>query len=262
MSQAKKAKCTNTLTCDLALKGELIDVPQDGRCPSCGKPLEIETVKQTNLEDDVKIRRTILFIAAGIALIALCLAAYKIVDRNEDKDRKPSEPPASIPITPVPTPTSPAVYKPSLDSQQHLKQGILFVSMAKVNSSTRSENLNNAINEFTLAINAEEEQQHQCYANAYMNRGVAYWQDNKHNLAEQDLIKASECDSKDPFIFYNLASYYSAFDKADLAIAPLDKALELGFDNCSALRNDKDLKKLRAMPEFRAILEKHKLPCL
>ncbi len=149
----------------------------------------------------------------------------------------------------------------SLEAQQHVKQAMMFVSLAKANPTTRSENIKNALAEFDVAVK-QEESNGRCFAIAFMNRGIAYWLDKKLNLAEKDLIKASECDKQNPIIFYNLASYYSAVNKADLALDPLNKALDLGFKDCDILRKDSDLKKLRKMNEFRRILEQHSLFCL
>lgn len=147
------------------------------------------------------------------------------------------------------------------NAQQHVKQAMVFVSLAKANLTTRSENIKNALAEFDVAVK-QEEAQGRCFAKAYMNRGIAYWLDKKLNLAEKDLVKASECDDKDAVIFYNLTSYYSAINKADLALEPLNKALDLGFKDCDILRKDPDLKNLRKMGDFKRALEQHSLFCL
>ena len=151
--------------------------------------------------------------------------------------------------------------EPSLETKQHVKQGMIFVSMAKQNKTTQAENIKNALVEFDTAVKAEE-LQGRCYASALMNRGIAYWIDKKLNLAEKDLIKASECNDKDPVIFYNIMSYYSAINKPDLALEPLNKALDLGYKDCENIRNDPDLNNLRKMPDFKRALEHHQLFCL
>jgi hypothetical protein len=157
--------------------------------------------------------------------------------------------------------TEPVNSSPSLETQQHVKQGMMFITMAKANAKVRSENIKNALAEFDVAVK-QEDSQGRCFALAYMNRGLAYWLDKKLNLAEKDLIKASECDKQNPVIFYNLASYYSSVNKSDLALDPLNKALDLGFKDCDILRKDSDLKNLRKMNEFRRALEQHSLFCL
>ena len=86
-------------------------------------------------------------------------------------------------------------------------------------------------------------------------------QQKKYNKAEVDLKKAAELKPKDPIIHYNLAALYSLQNKLDLALDELDKALENGFDNYDALKSSGDhvLKNLRKDPEFRKVLEKHKV---
>ena len=183
----------------------------------------------------------------------------------------PTIPAPTIPVPPkvLTTVTPPIEVKkaepvnssPSLETQQHVKQGMMFITMAKANAKVRSENIKNALAEFDIAVK-QEDSQGRCFAIAYMNRGIAYWLDKKLNLAEKDLIKASECDNQNPVVFYNLASYYSAVNKSDLALDPLNKALDLGFKDCDILRKDRDLKNLRKMNDFRRALEQHSLFCL
>jgi tetratricopeptide (TPR) repeat protein len=149
----------------------------------------------------------------------------------------------------------------SLETEQHIKQGMIYVSMAKQNKATQTENIKNALTEFDAAVKLEEASG-KCYAPALMNRGLAYSIDKKLNLAEKDLIKATECNNEDPITFYNLMSYYAAINKADLALEPLNKALDLGFKDCDVLRKDPDLKNLRKMNDFKRSLELHSLFCL
>ncbi len=183
----------------------------------------------------------------------------------DEAEPAPPPPPAIPQTKPEPVAAPPVVEPkpagPSLETQQHVKQGMVFVSLAKQNPKNRSENIRNALVEFDAAVK-QEETEGRCFATAYMNRGIAYWQDKKLNLAEKDLLRASECDAKNPVIFYNLTAYYSAVNKSDLALEPLNQALELGFKDCDILRNDSDLKNLRKQADFRRILEQHQLFCL
>ena len=89
-------------------------------------------------------------------------------------------------------------------------------------------------------------------------------QQKKYNKAEEDLKKAAGLKPKDPIIHYNLAALYSLQNKLDLALDELDEALENGFSNYDALKStgensDPDLKNLRKNPEYRKVLEKHKV---
>lgn len=276
MAQAT-ARCTNRVNCDLAISNELIEIPQDGKCPECRKPLLAEGANSNSATDEARRKRVrLMAIGGGIAGLSLAgLLVWALTGTNTPEPKSAdmdlasmeasnaiqvSEPPviAAPPVVPAVEPISTA---PSLETQQHVKQGMMFVSLSKQSPKTRRENIKNALVEFDTAVK-QEEAQGRCFASAYMNRGIAYWQDKKLNLAEKDLIKASECDAKDPVIFYNLASYYSAINKTDLALEPLDKALSLGFNDCDVLRKDGDLKNLRKQDDFRRILEKHQLFCV
>ena len=294
------ARCENRVNCDLALRNDLIEMTQDGRCPECGQPLHAIGSENNSATDDARRKRSRFLVVTGSALSLVTVGVLAWVLTGNDSqtpadtslssasiksdyaNNVAATPPIEIPVAtppivdipPViavePEPPKPAVTTPTLDpltaapsleTQQHVKQGMMFVSLAKQSPATRSENIKNALAEFDAAVKREDAQG-RCYANAYMNRGIAYWQDKKFNLAERDLIKASECGSNDPIIFYNLASYYSAMNKTDLALEPLDKALTLGFNDCDILRKDTDLNNLRKMSDFRRILESHQLFCL
>ena len=289
MAQAT-ARCTNRVNCDLALRNELIEIPQDGKCPECRQVLQAEGFNSNSATDQARRKRVRLMAISG-GIVSLCLAGILIwamqgtdtpTPESADMDvasmeasnvSQESPPPTIAAIEPkpeqaepiaapiVPAPPEPVAARPSLETQQHVKQGMIFVSLAKQNPKTRSENIKNALVEFDAAVK-QEDAQGRCFASAYMNRGIAYWQDKKLNLAEKDLLKASECDDKDSIVFYNLASYYSVVNKTDLALEPLDKALSLGFNDCDILRKDPDLKNLRKQEDFRRTLEKHQLFCL
>lgn len=151
------------------------------------------------------------------------------------------------------------VAKISPEAKQHLQQGMTYVSLAKSNPKTESENYNNALLEFSKAIEISPK-----YAEAYSDRGVVYMQQKKYNKAEQDLKKAAEINPKDPYILYNLVALYSIEKKNDLALDYLDQALANGFNNYDVLRpsgkdSDPDLANLRKDPEFKKVLEKHKV---
>lgn len=150
--------------------------------------------------------------------------------------------------------------QPSLEAKQHVKQGMTYISLAKQDQRTAYENYNNAILEFSRAIELYPR-----YATAYMNRGVAYMYQKKFNLALNDLNKAIECDPQDWAIYYNRAAFYSLQKQLDLALVDLDKALghvrevDERAKVIEALKNDPDLNNLRQHPEFRKVLEKHNI---
>ncbi|NWF98600.1 MAG: tetratricopeptide repeat protein [Nitrospirae bacterium] len=118
----------------------------------------------------------------------------------------------------------------------------------------RTHDYDNAIKEFTVAI-----QKYPNYDVAYSNRAVAYMQQSKFNKALDDLKKAEEINPNNPTVHYNFVALYSLQKQLDRALDSLDRALELGFNNYDALRTDTDLNNVRKHPEFRKILEKHKV---
>jgi tetratricopeptide (TPR) repeat protein len=165
--------------------------------------------------------------------------------------KKPEPAPVAAKPKPVPPPAPPAEDRASamklkkLSAELNFQQGMNYI---------QNEDYGNAIKEFTAAIDKYPD-----YAIAYSNRAVAYMQQKKFNLADDDLNKAVQLSPKDANIYYNFTALYSLQTKLDLALIALDKALELGFNKYDFLRKDPDLKNLRKHPEYRQVLEKHKV---
>lgn len=140
---------------------------------------------------------------------------------------------------------SPVNVDPPLEAKGHLQQGMIYAKL---------KDYDNAIKEFTLAIG-----KHPDYAAAYSNRASAYIQKKRYNKALEDLTKAGQLKLNDPVIFYNLTALFSVQIKIEFALESLDKCLEYGFTDYDALQKDPDLANLRKDPEFRKILQKHKI---
>jgi len=137
-----------------------------------------------------------------------------------------------------------------------VRQGFSYISDAKRagNRTTRDENIDNAIREFGQAIQMEPG-----YAEAYSNRAVAYMQQPRFNKAQEDLNKALEMAPNSPSIHDDMACLHSLDGKVDLALDEIDAALTKGFSEYDVLRRDSDLESVRNHPEFRKVLEKHKV---
>lgn len=131
------------------------------------------------------------------------------------------------------------------EAKLNMQQGINYM---------RAKDWDNAIKEFTLAI-----QKHPPYDVAYSNRAVAYMQQKKFNKALDDLKEAEKINPKNATVHYNFVALYSLQNQLDRSLDSLDRCLELGFNNYDALRTDPDLNNVRKHPEFRKILEKHKV---
>lgn len=186
---------------------------------------------------------------------------------------KPAETPepAVVPATVAPPPTAPAViastpvaaapaaetkFEPSLEVRSHIKQAFAYISMAKNarDGNIRDENIDNALKEFSVAIQKDPN-----YAEAYSNRAATYMQQKKFNKAEEYLRRAKELAPNSASARYNYASLHSLKGDVDLALDEIDAALTKGFSDYDALRRDPDLENLRKHPDFRKILEKHKV---
>jgi len=63
-----------------------------------------------------------------------------------------------------------------------------------------------------------------------------------------------------PIVFYNLACSYSLLKHADEALAALDSAIRLGYDDGEWLSQDPDLTNLRGVPQFQEICQKLQKP--
>ncbi len=131
------------------------------------------------------------------------------------------------------------------EAKLNMQQGINYM---------RGKDWDNAIKEFTLAI-----QKHPTYDVAYSNRAVAYMQQKKFNKAMDDLKEGVRINPRNATLHYNFVALYSLQNQLDRALDSLDRCLELGFNNYDALRADPDLNNVRKHPEFRKILEKHKV---
>lgn len=156
----------------------------------------------------------------------------------------------------APEAKKPESGEPGQEVKAHLKQGMSYVSIAKnaTSKSVFNENLDNAIAEFSNAINKDPN-----YAEAYSNRAVAYMLQKKNNKALDDLKKAKELKPDSATIRYNLASVHSLMGNTDYGLDELDAALSKGFNDYDSLRKDPDINNLRKSKEFKQILEKHKV---
>jgi tetratricopeptide (TPR) repeat protein len=156
----------------------------------------------------------------------------------------------------APEAKKPESSEPGQEVKAHLKQGMSYVSIAKnaTSKSVFNENLDNAIAEFSNAINKDPN-----YAEAYSNRAVAYMLQKKNNKALDDLKKAKELKPDSATIRYNLASVHSLMGNTDYGLDELDAALSKGFNDYESLRKDPDINNLRKSKEFKQILEKHKV---
>jgi Tfp pilus assembly protein PilF len=115
-----------------------------------------------------------------------------------------------------------------------------------------------AIQKFQDAINDDKK-----FADAWMNQGVCYLKKGSAyaTTAREKLEYAASLEKgrTNPLVYYNLTIAYTMAGTFDKAFQTLDRCLGLGFRDFDALRADPDLNELRRQPEFRKILERHRV---
>jgi tetratricopeptide (TPR) repeat protein len=198
-----------------------------------------------------------LFLIIGLTIMGLLISGCEKMKQAEAPKQEAAPAPQAVQEPSSQTPAQPPAQlgKGSTDSaaqtaipteaKLNMQQGMNYL---------KSHDYENAIKEFTVAI-----QKHAAYDVAYSNRAVAYMQQKKFNKAMDDLKKAEEINPNNSTVHYNFMALYSLQNQLDRALDSLDRALELGFNNYDALRTDPDLVNVRKHPEFRKILEKHKV---
>ncbi|RIZ71231.1 MAG: hypothetical protein D0530_05025, partial [Methylococcales bacterium] len=169
-----RSKCKN-VNCDAAMRSEFIEIPQDGKCPDCGKPMQPEGASANNATDMARKKRMQTLIVGGAVILVIlvggvlawllmgvnsssvnvpdenAISMTEMIDATPQPASKPTieTPPASLvepvaklqPVASVPTTTS-------IDSQEHIKQAMIYVTLAKANPTTSTENIKNALAEF------------------------------------------------------------------------------------------------------------------
>ncbi|MFH2056690.1 MAG: protein kinase, partial [bacterium] len=71
--------------------------------------------------------------------------------------------------------------------------------------------------------------------------------------------RALAIDLEDAGVRYNVACLFSLAGRADRALDCLEQAFAAGFGNIEWLDNDPDLKPLRGLPRFRALMDNHRV---
>lgn len=213
--------------------------------------------------------RKLVFVVTIAFLVSVGLMGMGCDKLPWNKPPQKAEPQQAAPPPPAPAqeekkpePTAAAPEKksqsgePSEAAKSNLKQAMSYISIAKSSTSkgARNENIENAIAEFTNAMNKDPN-----YAEAYSGRAGAYMLQGKNNKALDDLKKAKEIKPDSASIRYNLACVHSLMGNTDYGLDELDAALSKGFNDYDSLRKDPDINNLRKSKEFKKILEKHKV---
>jgi len=102
------------------------------------------------------------------------------------------------------------------EADKHLIEGLKH---------SNNDNNDEAIKSYTKAIEIIPD-----YAEAYGNRGNAYFSKDEFDLAIKDYDKVIKIDPRNPITYYNRGNAYANKDEFDLAIKDYDKAIEIKSD--------------------------------
>lgn len=94
------------------------------------------------------------------------------------------------------------------------------------------------------------------YVDALQVLGDHYTQRGKYAQGLKVDERLARLQPDDPLVYYNLACSYSLNGQFDLAVAALEKALNLGYRDLNWLAKDPDLRQLRKHSLFQRIQDK------
>jgi tetratricopeptide (TPR) repeat protein len=86
--------------------------------------------------------------------------------------------------------------------------------------------------------------------------GMAYTQRGLYAQGLEVDRRLAELRPKNPRVHYNLACSYALVGDVDLAIASLERAIELGYDDVEHLERDRDLDPIRHDRRFQELVRK------
>ena len=91
-----------------------------------------------------------------------------------------------------------------------------------------------------------------------MEQGIKYIETGDYANAiktYQEILTATDNKDTKAMAYYNLACTYSLMKEKAPALEYLEKSIKNGYDNRESIENDKDLDFLRAMPEYKTIID-------
>ena len=93
------------------------------------------------------------------------------------------------------------------------------------------------------------------FVDALMALGEAYTRRGWHDKGLEVDLKLTHLKSDDPVIWYNVACSYSLLKRYEDALAALQQAVAIGYDDFEFLLHDTDLAGLRQQPKFRQFIQ-------
>lgn len=90
----------------------------------------------------------------------------------------------------------------------------------------------------------------------HVDQGLRHLTHARFPRAAREFEQAIENEPGNEIAWYNLACTYSRWEKVDLALKALKRAIENGFDDTKHMASDTDLDNIRRTPGYRALINK------
>ena len=223
-------KCKNLGECGRANSGEVFEIAagEDMKCPGCGtgSMLELVNIPATGGETNIRLKQ--LIVGATAAALLLAGGAYYFWSSQ----RQAAEKIAQEARLKAEADQQAATVKAAELKEEHRKQ---------------TEQADAA------AQQAKTRQQEQMIAQAVELMAKGQLVD-----AEKMLGAASDIDSSNPLVPYNLAVLRLHQSRNDDAILALEDSFKLGFSHFDAMEQDHDLDGLRKHPKFKALVAQYR----
>ncbi|MCK9612432.1 MAG: tetratricopeptide repeat protein [Bacteroidales bacterium] len=91
----------------------------------------------------------------------------------------------------------------------------------------------------------------------YQGLGYVYLKTGKNKKAEQYFITSIQKEPEEPWVYYNMACFYSLGNDHVNSLDYLEKALQKGFDNFDHIGTDTDMDNIRNLQGFKFLIEKY-----
>jgi len=91
----------------------------------------------------------------------------------------------------------------------------------------------------------------------YQGLGYVYLRQDKNKKAEQYFLTSIQKEPEEPWVYYNMACFYSLISDPANALNYLEKALQKGFDNFDHISTDTDMDNIRSLQGFKTLIEKY-----
>lgn len=138
-------------------------------------------------------------------------------------------------------------------AKRHLDRALVFLSQSRDNPALKRTRLIEALKELDAAIEADAG-----LGLAWLNRAAIHIELNELKTVEDDLRQADKLMPKHHGPALSLATLHARQGRTEAALTALDQAFARGYKRIDELRREPDFANLVRLPEFEALLRKHK----